>query len=205
MTVHQPGLQLLALCTEAHLQGSSASTSTPIPCWTDPAKCPYSVPCNAGIQALLGLSLFSPIVSQLPLQGHHTWPSFSRAQFGAAVLPWWRLLLWVLLNVKLTCVAQATPSVGGTCAPRYISRRVPLSPYTTFGLHCRPGSACTTRMLCSQLPACAAQASRPSANALLALKSPVLSSISCAQIAAQHQPCMPSTKRCPHRRMLGWQ
>ena len=32
MAVHQPGLQLLALRAEAHLQGSSISASAPMPC-----------------------------------------------------------------------------------------------------------------------------------------------------------------------------
>ena len=126
------------------------------------------------------------------------WLLSSEPNLRAALLLWWSLLLWLLLHLKKTCAVQVPLSVRDTCAPRYISRRVPLSPYTTFGLHCRPGSAFTTRMLCSQVPACAAQASRPSANALLALKSPVLSSISCAQTACQHQSRMPSTDSYPH-------
>ena len=44
MAVHQPGLELLALRTEAHLQENSVLTSVLLPCQAHPAKEPYSVP-----------------------------------------------------------------------------------------------------------------------------------------------------------------
>ena len=40
MAVHQPGLQLLALRAEAHLQGNSIPTSVPVPCQAHPAEGP---------------------------------------------------------------------------------------------------------------------------------------------------------------------
>ena len=63
MTVHQPGLQLLALRAKAHLQSSSIPTSALTPCQAHPAEGPCSVP--------LQVQAYQPDSITSPLQSHH--------------------------------------------------------------------------------------------------------------------------------------
>ena len=66
MTVHQPGLQLLALRAEANLQGSSIPTSVPIPCQTHPMKGPIPGPSKCRHPSHCWALILQPNSTQLP-------------------------------------------------------------------------------------------------------------------------------------------
>ena len=69
VTVHQPGLQLLALRAEAHLQGSSVPASTPMPRQAHPTIGLHSVPPQ--LQTYLLKSVTLPLQGQPALQSAH--------------------------------------------------------------------------------------------------------------------------------------